>query len=380
MRVCIGSPGRFHTFDLAREIDRLGHLQRIYTAYPGWKVKELPLPKVSTYPWLMVPASILRRLDIPVGRTLLNRRILETFDNWMARNLEPCDILHCLSGFGTKSQMVAEDRYGALTVCDRGSSHIVYQDELLAEEHRRWRMRYESIDHSIIERELTEYENADLIFVPSTFVKRSFMEKGVSEGKLRKCPYGVNLDTFRPVRKEDRVFRVVYVGALSLRKGIPYLLEAVARLRLPNSELWLIGAALPETRPFLERYNGSYRYLGSIPRTQLYKYYSQGSVFVIASIEEGLALVQTQAMACGLPIIATANTGAEDLFLDGTAGFIVPIRSPEAIQERLLQLYESPSLREQMAEAALRRVKSLGGWSSYGEQCVAFYEDALKPR
>ena len=139
----------------------------------------------------------------------------------------------------------------------------------------------------------------------------------------------------------------------------------------------MIGSIDPDVRPLLAKYQDRFQHLGVIPRPELYKYYSQGSVFVIASIEEGLALVQAQAMACGLPVIATTNTGAEDLFSDGVEGFIVPIRSPEAIREKIVFLYEHPAVRDEMAEAAKRRVRHLGGWDRYGEKAAATYRERL---
>jgi glycosyltransferase involved in cell wall biosynthesis len=122
------------------------------------------------------------------------------------------------------------------------------------------------------------------------------------------------------------------------------------------------------------------RFFGSIPRSELYEYYNQGSVLVLPSLEEGLALVQAQAMACGLPVIATTNTGAEDLFTDGIEGFIVPIRSQEAIREKVTHLYKNSELRHEMGQAALRRVQSIGGWDSYGDSISETYADALRFR
>jgi glycosyltransferase involved in cell wall biosynthesis len=127
----------------------------------------------------------------------------------------------------------------------------------------------------------------------------------------------------------------------------------------------------------LARYGEGFKYLGPKPRAELYHYYSQASVFVIASIEEGLAMVMAQAMACGLPVIATTNTGAEDLFTDGVEGFIVPIRNPEAIREKVLYLYKNPEVREQMSQAALRRVQTPGGWNEYGDHVAHAYGRAL---
>lgn len=378
IKVCVGSPGRFHTFDLGRELERRGYLQKLYTGYPPWKVDGLPPARVRSFPWLISTRSLLSRWGIRWAERAWNRLATESFDRWLARKLEPCDVFHCLSSFGLETHKVARERYGALTVCDRGSSHILYQDEILAEEYARWGIPYRHIDRRLVERELQEYEFCDRIFVPSAFAYRSFVEKQVSEAKLVKIPYGVDLNLFRPLAKEDDVFRVIYVGAMSLQKGLPYLLEAIAGLTLPKFEVWLIGGLHPEVKPFLARYEGRYRYFGIVPRADLHKYYSQASVFVICSIQEGLALVQAQAMACGLPVIATRNTGAEDLFTDGVEGFIVPIRDPGAIREKVLYLYEHPEVREEMGRAALRRVASLGGWASYGEAVVKAYEHGLK--
>jgi glycosyltransferase involved in cell wall biosynthesis len=99
-------------------------------------------------------------------------------------------------------------------------------------------------------------------------------------------------------------------------------------------------------------------------------------VFVLASIEEGLALVQAQAMACGLPIIATTNTGAEDLFTDGIEGFVVPIRDADAIAEKISILLTQPEVRERMSQAAISRVAALGGWEEYGKKAIAEYSKA----
>jgi glycosyltransferase involved in cell wall biosynthesis len=306
--------------------------------------------------------------------------VIDTFGKWLARRLEPCDVFHSLSSFGLRAHRIARERYGALTVCDRGSSHIVYQDQILAEEHALWQVPYRPADPRVVERELQEYEECDLITVPSDFVYRTFVEKALPSEKLRLVPYGVDLTLFRPIPKRDKTFRVIFAGQMSLRKGIAYLLQAVEPLRLPDFELWLIGGLDPNVKPFLERYRGSFGYVGLIHRTDLFSYYSQGSIFVLPSVEEGLALVQAQAMACGLPVIATTNTGAASLFTDGQEGFIVPIRDPEAIREKILYLYEHHDVREAMAQAARQRVQRLGGWEDYGNRMVSTYQDALPRR
>jgi glycosyltransferase involved in cell wall biosynthesis len=90
-----------------------------------------------------------------------------------------------------------------------------------------------------------------------------------------------------------------------------------------------------------------------------------------------LALVQAQAMACGIPVIATTNTGAEDLFSDGVEGFIVPIRDVDAIAEKISHLLRRSNDREMMGQAARKRVAEIGGWDSYGQKVLSAYASGL---
>ena len=376
MRVDVSSFGRFWGFDLAGQLERRGLLDQLYTASPPRRVSGVPRRKVRACPWMGIPPIAAGRLGLRGIESRLGARAVEAFDRWVARRLGPTDVFHSLSSFGLQSHRFAKERYGALTVCDRGSSHILSQDDLLAEEYARWGVPYRRIPTRIRERELEEYSLCDLITVPSTFVYRSFLERGVAAGKLATIPYGVDLELFRPQRKEDSTFRVISVGQLSLRKGVPYLLSALCEERTPRIEVWLVGSVLGEAKSFLAKYRGRYRYLGVVPRSQLSWYYSQASVCVMASVEDGFGLVQAQAMACGLPVVATNHTGAEDLFADGVEGLIAPVRDPEAIRQRVLYLYEHPEVREEMGRAALRRVQALGGWESYGAGVVAAYRAA----
>jgi len=210
--------------------------------------------------------------------------------------------------------------------------------------------------------------------VPSTFAYRSFVARGVSAAKLHVVPFGVDLAMFRRRPKEDKRFRLIFVGTYSLRKGIGYLFEA-ARPLIERGlvDLWLVGNRSDETRELLRRNKDLFVDHGPQKRARLSWYFSQADALVLPSVEEGLALVQAQAMACGVPVIATTNTGAEDLFTDGVEGFIVPIRDVPALRERIEILMDDESRRKAMADAALRRVEALGGWHEYGERALTLY-------
>jgi starch synthase len=120
--------------------------------------------------------------------------------------------------------------------------------------------------------------------------------------------------------------------------------------------------------------------LGHVPQTQLKSLMSRSHVMVLPSIEEGLALVVAQAMACGCPVVASTNTGAEDIIVDGVEGFIVPIRNVDALAGRLQHMAEHPEERAAMGARAREKVRGFGGWRAYGDNAMAIYADVVAPQ
>ena len=386
LRIVHSSHGKFHHQDLARQLFRLDVLERFFTGYPRAKLKSLGVPAslVHTYPWMEVPYHLGLRYRLLRGRLRreMEWRKHESFDGWVARNLPEA---HAYIGLSCASLYAGQSiqQRGGLYLCDRGSSHILTQDRLLAEEYARQGIPYQSIDPRVIEKEMAEYATADAILVPSEFARQSFLQQGVSEGRLRKVPYGADLQRFfKDGNPSLDTFDVLFVGAVSIRKGVPDLLEAFAKLEHPRKRLRFVGAVSEEMQTFLarRRMDTAIEFLGPRPQDQLHGVMSSSHVLVLPSIEEGLALVQAQAMACGCPVIASQHTGSVDLFTDGIEGYIVPIRSPDILAERLQCLADDPDKRQQMGAAALQRVQYIGGWDQYGDTIVTTIEELLHAR
>ena len=380
MQVVLATSGKFHSFDLARQMHQRGMLRAIYTGYPRYKLKMEALPEALVHPF---PIPLL--VYLAAGRVSPNQGLLRSL-NWWANDavdryacavLPPCDVFVGLSCSGLHAGRKAQGR-GGVYICDRGSSHIRFQDRILKEEFARQGASFIGIDPRVIVKEEREYAAADMITVPSTFVKRSFVEMGITETKLRVIPYGVSLTRFQPAGEPDPDrFDVLFVGAASIRKGIRYLLEAFEALAHPRKRLTFVGAVLPEVKPLIAEFSRRLPItrLGPVPQAALKETMSRSHVLVLPSIEEGLALVQAQAMACGCPVIGTTNSGAEDLLRDGVEGFVAPIRDSAAIAERLQRLADDAGLRQRMSLASLARVRSFGGWDEYGDKMLALFSD-----
>lgn len=373
IRINIASHTRFHMFDLAYQMVRLKQDVRLYTGYPKWKVDPTLRDIATTHPLPVLISRALRKTGFLDRRTRVADAVYRNFGNWLAQTAAECDVLDALCGCGLEAGTRVQ-REGGCWLCNCGSPHILFQKSALEEEHARWGVPAPYYSTRGVNRVLAEYGSADRVIVPSEFVRQTFINKGFAPERILKVPYGVDLSIFTPQPRQDKKFRVLFVGRISILKGIGYLLEAMKPLvEAGHAELWLIGNRDPSARDLLAEYSNIFTYKGTYPRTQLAELYSQGSVLVLPSVWEGLALVQAQAMACGLPVIATANTGAGDLFTDGVEGFIVPARDAQAIREWVEYLLAHPDRRQEMGRAALHRVKGLGGWDKYGADALANY-------
>ncbi len=294
------------------------------------------------------------------------------FDRLACKHIERCDIFHVWGNFGLRSIKKAKS-LGAVTVIERASSHPVTQNRLLDEEYRRF-LNKSYITGSvrrIIDRAVAEMEECDYITVPSEFAADSLAENGIDRKKLILLPFGVDTSRFRPLEKQDDTFRAVFIGQVSVRKGILYLLEAWKGLNLPGSELLVVGPHSPDIKELLSKYSdtGNIRFVNYVK--DLTKVYQTASVFVFPSIEEGSALVNYEAMASGVPVITTYNSGS--LARDGVDGFVIPVRDVAAIRDKLTALYEDPGLRARMAVSARERIEGYT-WEAYGDNLVREYE------
>lgn len=384
MKIVHSCHAKFHHQDLARQLHRLGVLHTFFTGYPRFKLRDLGVPweMVNTFPWLEVPYYAGMRYGLLKGwwRREMGWWTGLAFDHHVAANMPDADAYIGLANASLNSGVAIHER-GGVYLCDRPCSHIRHQDKLLAEEFDRHGIPYSAIDRRFVEKELVEYGTADAILVPSEFARRSFIAEGVPETRLRKVPYGVDLRRFNPVGEaEAGCFDMLFVGAASLRKGVPDLLGAYRMLQHPRKRLRFVGAVTEDVCALLQRAqrsDPSIEILGPRPQERLRDIMSLSHVLVLPSIEDGFGLVMAEAMACGCPVIASTNTGGEDLFTDGIEGFIVPIRSPDAIAGRLQQLADDPALQATMRAAALRRVQALDGWDQYGQNIVAVVEDLV---
>jgi hypothetical protein len=219
-----------------------------------------------------------------------------------------------------------------------------------------------------------EPEAADRILAGSDFVRSTLIDNGVDPSKITVVPFGADTDRFRPAPNPPRQpVRLLFVGYVSQRKGIKYLLEAVKRLDRRDLELVVVGDPVGGTSGLM-RYRGLFTHVTGVAHADVHRWYQSADLFVLPSLFEGSARVTYEALASGLPVITTANSGS--VVRDGIDGFIVPIRDVDALAGKIAALADDRTLREQMGRNARARAEQFT-WARYRRSIAAVVRGEL---
>ena len=218
-----------------------------------------------------------------------------------------------------------------------------------------------------LERKDQELALADKIIVASQFTSDTLKLSAVYDKEIIVIPYGSPQPVVQPNFSLHKKLRVLFVGGLSQRKGLSYLLDA-AHILGDKIELTIIGSRIANCAP-LDAALQQYRYIPSLPHHEILKEMDQHDVFVFPSLFEGFGLVILEAMARGIPVIATSHTAGPDVIDDGADGYIIPIRSEQAIVEKLELLANDRDLLDRLKTAALAKAR-LFSWYKYQSQLI----------
>ncbi len=287
------------------------------------------------------------------------------------RGFHGADGLYAFSGDALE-QMRAAKQQGLWTAVEQMIAPRDVVETLLDQEMMRfpkWAGPVRDNPHARLfaDREKAEWRLADVIVCPSEFVRKHVVACGGPEDRCVVVPYGVNASAAidRPARMPGPI-RVLTVGEVGLRKGSPYVVEA-ARLMEGAARFRMAGRVrVPDD--VKQEISQWVELRGIVPRSQIVEEFRWADVFLLPSLCEGSATAVYEALAAGLPVITTENTGS--VVRDGVEGFIVPVCDPEAIATAVRALADNPELRRSMSTNALLRAAE-HTVELYGERLLA---------
>jgi len=381
--IVVSQYGAFHGQQGAEAAHALGMLQKFFTVRPYRG--NIPPDKVRNLGWLDAPVRLLNQANkralhsqcIDKCNVGLRKHTRTLFDQIVSRSItKQTKIFHAYSSFQERCWDACET-YGVKKIADWGIAHPKF---LMAAWEREAKMLGLAVSPSIqTQRILAELEQMDIVYVPSRFVKQTFLDFGYKRDHLRINPYGVDAKRFYPVARQGAVkerFSIVTAGMLGWRKGTYYLLEAARRLKQEglDCDVYLMGFPDAEFgKKILSRYRDVITHVGSVSNAAIADYYRLADVFVLPSLAEGQARVVLEAMACATPCIVTPNTGCAEVVSDGINGFVVPARDSEAIADRIRLLYRDQARLRDMGRKARQMVEQQT-WHRYRQTLMTDYQ------
>ncbi len=362
MKINILSPGRFHVLDLARELDKNGFDVKFYSFVPTKRALQFGLPKRCSFSLFICMSPFLALCRFLKGAKWTVQLRIWIQDRLTSIVMRKCDVLIAMSGDFVYSVKIAKQN-GSIIVIERGSKHILEQKRIL--ESIPSLQNTKPVPDANVLRELSSYQLADYVSVASLHVKRSFLLNHYLDNKIFVNPYGVDLSKFYPIACEKQI-DVIMVGAWSYQKGADLLLDVIRDLKI---QFLHVGAIVDV--PFIEDMYCHHH--EPVDQNKLVEFYNQAKIFILPSRQEGLAMVQAQAIACNLPIVGSPDSGAEDLQK--------MVQFPEFIT--LIKDYTFESVKSAITDALCNYEKLNGilyagnaienlSWEAYGKRYAQF--------
>jgi glycosyltransferase involved in cell wall biosynthesis len=284
-----------------------------------------------------------------------------------------CNVIHARMGYALEPFQRAGD--GILKVIDCCNSHPATQCGYWQRELDLFASGQKPVVPDFMFRRMSqEIALADVLLCPSDFVRNSMVANGVPVDNCFVCPFGFDNQLFTPRKTIPENPRFIFVGTISLRKGVPYLLRAFSSVKkqLPSASLVLVGGINWECETELNRWKGLFEHIPFCKQSQLVDELQHATAFVFPSCEEGFARAIVEAMGCALPVIASYESGATTLIRPGVNGLIVPPQDVEGLAQAMKRLAENPAFNHRLGQAAYETVKNRT-WQHYGDEVLEHY-------
>lgn len=249
-----------------------------------------------------------------------------------------------------------------ITVVDQIDPGRVEKEIVLEETDRwpNWATSVPVLHDAYDERRLREWEQADIVVVNSTWSQDALVQQGVPRDKVHVVPLAYDPPSHSaplmpPSPSSRHPFRVLWLGSVILRKGIPYLIQAARQLVDAPVQIDIVGP-LGITEDAVQAAPDNVTFHGRVPRDQTGTFYQNADAFILPTLSDGFAITQLEAMAHGLPVIATRNCGR--VVKDKQNGLLIPIRDADAIENAVRHLLSHPTLCMDMGQHALKTAET----------------------
>jgi glycosyltransferase involved in cell wall biosynthesis len=373
--------GSWYLNHTAKEANHMGHLAGYWMG--NKRPTDIPLEKYKRI-W---PYHLAQKPFYHLPFTNIEERMrwhnLPFYDAWMARQTLPGDVNAVQAPMGSCEALFRlAERSGRkiLKVFDAPNSHPTNLFGYWQRECDLYAPGYRiPIPNWIRSKINREIELADVVLCPSFFVRDTMLMNGIPSSKCFVSHFGVDTSIFKKRQSipDHPVF--ITVGSLTVRKGHQYLFRAFEKVKavIPDAELICIGGVRPDFQLEMKKWKGSFTHYTGVPHSELAKMLARSTAFVLPSVEEGFARVLSEAMACGLPILASYESGATTVVRDNEEGIIIQPRDINGIAGAMIRIARDEHENRRMGEAAFAAGAQSNTWSDYYRRLFKEYERRL---
>ena len=376
--------GKFHYFEIAKILYERNQLSKIVSGYPWIKLKNELVPKklIDSSGYFQIINHFLRKIPkINLNKLIdtidyINKKKID-YEGSKYSNITDVLISSAQSGVNTGRKIKEINK---IYICDQSSANIFFEENLINDEFRLLNIdRKINFHQGMKDRALKEYDNSNYIMVPSNYVKKTFDKKYHS--KIFVNNLGIDIKKFYPLpinNKNDEFFNIIYIGAISIRKGVHYLIDAFNNLDYSKKKLHLIGSHVQNDKEFFKRKLNNEKIInyGHVPNIQLNNILNKCDVFVTATLSDGFGMVVNQALTSGCPVIVTENCGAKEYVKQNNNGFVVPIRNSQIISDKLTLLLDDKELLKKITQNCIKSDNS-NTWEKYVNRLDEFISSKI---
>ncbi len=386
MKVVIASGGRFHAVHLMQQLAKKKMLHTFFT----WaalsfteKNSHIVSSQLASFTEKILEKTVLGTiLPFPTYYAYKD----ELFDRWLCNYLKKTSLSYDLfvgwAGYCLGALEKARQA-GAVSVLEVGSMHILDQQEIIEAENCKNNFSLPQIHKHTTKKILEEYETSDFIMVPSSHVAHSFEKHGIKKEKVKIVPYGVDLSFFNPKKKIPSSFKALFVGRITPLKGVDFLLESwrlFEKMYPKKGALHLVGSIDPIMKNSISKNSfSSIHFHPACPQKDLALWYQSSSVLILPSLQEGMAMVQVESLACATPVIGTERTGIVDIVSQEEGGFVAPSGSIEELFYLIEWCFKHQEECFERGQKGALKV-SCHSWNFYGDKITDMYEKLLKEK
>jgi glycosyltransferase involved in cell wall biosynthesis len=297
------------------------------------------------------------------------------------RYLKDADIFHVRSGSGFNGAIERAKANGMKVVVDHSIAYPAFMDKQLRDEYTKNGALFNlGMDNPFWTEIVEDCRKGDVVLVNSQFVKDTFVENGFAPEKIKVALLGVRKD-FRSLKtnydlKDDNL-RILFTGGFGFRKGAEYILRALAELDKENFkyEFTCVGDSGGAIDLINEIGAKHITRVNTVPQDDLKSYLANSDVYLFPSLCEGCASSGMEALAAGLPVIATKESGLP--IEDGVDGIIVKSKNVDVIVEALKRVATDKAFRERMGKTAAKKIADNFTWEQYAHNVVNMYKELL---